>query len=390
DVRSGSDAEASDLRRAGVRDVVAVQVGRGQNAVFVGPRYYLLEDGVGDAVVDHQLFLPGAFAVRGVDGIETVFYFFVDGRAEIVGRELEAGLDEVRILLDGETGILVFVVEDPALALGDDLGPKFLGGDFVSPLSERAFGELLDVAFVDESDRLVLVFESVLDRHAHQTFGSGHGHGFDADAGIEADLLLAAFQHVFVEEFNQPSGIGRAFFPFDTGVNVFCVFAEDNDVHALGMLHGRGHTSVVLHGPHAAVEIEDLAQGDVEGADAASDGRGQRTFDRDAKFAEGADGVVGEPVLKASLGFLAGKDFVPRHGALTLVRLFDSGVEDADGGFPDVAAGAVPFNERDDRAIGNAVLAVAVFDLLPIGWDRDSVERRHAGSLQKVGRNQSL
>src|ERR1019366_3672610 len=270
------------------------------------------------------------------------------------------------------------------------LGPKFLGGDFVSPLAERAFGELLDIAFVDESDRFVLVFESMLDGHAHQTFGAGHGHGLDADAGIEADLLLATFQHVFVEEFDQPGGIGRAFFPFDAGVNVFCVLAEDDDVHALGMLYGRRHTGVVLHGTHAAVEIEGLAQGDVEGADPASDGRGQRTFDGDAIFADGADGVIREPVLKASLGFLAGKDFVPGYRALTLVRLFNRGVEDADGGFPDIAAGAVPFNKRDDRVIGNAILAVAVFDLLPIGWDRDSVVRRHAGSLQKVGRNQSL
>ena len=156
------------------------------------------------------------------------------------------------------------------------------------------------------------------------------------------------------------------------------------------MLHGRRHSGVILHGTHAAVEIEDLAQGDVEGADAASDGRSQRTFDGDAKFADGADGVVGKPVLKASLGFLSGKNFVPGYGALTLVCLFDSGVEDADGGFPDIAARAVAFNERDDRVIGDAVLAVAVFDLLPVGWDGDSVERRHDTCLQKLGRNPSL
>jgi hypothetical protein len=231
---------------------------------------------------------------------------------------------------------------------------------------------------VDESHRFVLVVESMPDGHPHQTLATGHGHGFDADPGIETDLLLAAFQHVFVEEFNQPGGIRRAFFPFDAGVNIFCVFAEDDDVHALGMLHGRRHTGVVLHGTHAAVEIEDLAQGDVEGADAASDGRGQRTFDGDAKFAHGADGVVGEPVLKASLGLFAGKDFVPGYGALAVVRLFDSGIEDAGGGLPDIAARTVPFNEGDDWVIGDAVLAVAVFDLLPVGWDRDSVERRHA------------
>jgi hypothetical protein len=40
--------------------------------------------------------------------------------------------------------------------------------------------------------------------------------------------------------------------------------------------------------------------------------------------------------------------------------------------------------------IWDAILAVAVFDLLPVGWDRDSVERRHYTCLQKRGRNQSL
>ena len=42
----------------------------------------------------------------------------------------------------------------------------------------------------------------VLDRHAHQALGSGDGNRLDADAGIEADLLLAALQHVFVEELD--------------------------------------------------------------------------------------------------------------------------------------------------------------------------------------------
>ena len=230
----------------------------------------------------------------------------------------------------------------------------------------------------------------MLDGHTHQALGASHGHGFDADAGIEADLLLAAFQHVFVEEFDQPFGIRRPLFPFDSGVNVFCVFAEDDNVHALGMLHGRRHSGVILHRTHAAVEIEDLAQGDVERADAASDGRGQRTFNGDAKFTDRADSVVGEPILEARLGFLAGKNFVPGHRALSVVSLFDSGVEHPDGGFPNIAASAVTFNERDDGAIGDAVFAVAVFDLLTVGWDGDSVKRRHYTCLQKRGRNFSL
>jgi len=78
------------------------------------------------------------------------------------------------------------------------------------PLAERAFREFLDVAFVDERDRLELVVESVLDGHAHQALGAGDGNGLDADAGIEANLFLAALQHVFVEELDQLGALGRA------------------------------------------------------------------------------------------------------------------------------------------------------------------------------------
>src|SRR5208283_3597911 len=183
---------------------------------------------------------------------------------------------------------------------------------------------------------------------------------------------LAAFQHVFIEEFDELGTFGRAFFPFDAHVDVFGVFAEDDYVHALGMLHGRD----------AAVEIEDLAQGYVEGTNAASDGRGQRAFDGNAKFADGADGVIGEPVLKTGFGFLTGEDFVPGYGTLAVLGFFDGSIENAEGGFPATAASAVSFNERDDGMIGNAVFTVAVFDCFSVGWDGNSVERWHYTNLQ--------
>ena len=120
----------------------------------------------------------------GVDGIETVFYFFVDSLAEVLRRELHAGLDELGVLLDGEIRIPVFVVDDPALAFGNHLVAEFFGGEFVSPFAEGAFGEFLDIAFVDEGDGLAFVFERVLDGHAHQALGTGYRDGLDADAGV--------------------------------------------------------------------------------------------------------------------------------------------------------------------------------------------------------------
>lgn len=156
------------------------------------------------------------------------------------------------------------------------------------------------------------------------------------------------------------------------------------------MLHGRRHSGIIFHRTHAGIEIEDLAQSNVERANAASDGRCQRAFNGDTKFADGGDGVIREPVLKTSFGLLSGKNFVPNDGALAVIRLFDCGVEHTSGGFPDIATGTVALNEGNNRVIGNAVLAIAIFDLLPVRWDGDSVERRHATCLQKLERNQSL
>lgn len=103
------------------------------------------------------------------------------------------GLDEFCVLSDGEIRTLVFIVNDPALTLGNDFVAKFLCGEFISPLAECTLGEFLNVAFVNEGDGFSFVIESMLNGHAHQALGAGYGNGFDADAGIEADLLLATF-----------------------------------------------------------------------------------------------------------------------------------------------------------------------------------------------------
>ena len=94
--------------------------------------------------------------MRGVDRIETIFYFFVESLPEIFGGKFEAGFDQARVFLNRKIGILILVVEYPALAFGDDLVAEFVSGEFVSPFAECAFGEFLDVAFVDEVTALFL------------------------------------------------------------------------------------------------------------------------------------------------------------------------------------------------------------------------------------------
>jgi len=56
DVGAGSDAEAANLGRCGVGDVVAIQVGGGEDGVVRWADNDLLKDGVGDRSLIRILF----------------------------------------------------------------------------------------------------------------------------------------------------------------------------------------------------------------------------------------------------------------------------------------------------------------------------------------------
>ena len=125
-----------------------------------------------------------------------------------------------------------------------------------------------------------------------------------------------------------------------------------------GMLHRAGHALVVLHRAHAGIEIENLAQCHVERANAAADRSRQRSLDGNAQIARRVHRVVRQPGVELAEGLLAGENLKPLDGALAAVGLFDRGVEDALRGLPDVAAGAVAFDEGNDGIVGDLILAV--------------------------------
>src|SRR6185312_227608 len=120
DVSTRSDAEPANLRRASVRDVIAVQVGSGQHAVLLRPNDHLLKDGIGNAIVDHQFLLPLPVDVSAVKTIEDVLHLGMYTLSEFFKCELQAGFDLLRILLNRDLRVFIFVVENPALAFGDD------------------------------------------------------------------------------------------------------------------------------------------------------------------------------------------------------------------------------------------------------------------------------
>ena len=160
------------------------------------------------------------------------------------------------------------------------------------------------------------------------------------------------------------SGVPDA--PFDSRVHVFGIFAEDHHVHALGICTGEGTPVEISHRANASVEIEHLAQRDVERTNAAADGSGQRAFDGDAEIADGVDRVLRQPFLELFEGFFARENFHPGDFAFAAKSFFDGCIEHAPRRLPDVAPGAVAFDERNDRLVGHVKSALAELDWLAV------------------------
>src|SRR5579863_5053004 len=128
------------------------------------------------------------------------------------------------------------------------------------------------------------------------------------------------------------------------------------------MLHRRWRTLVILHRAHARVKVESLPQRHIQRTHAAAHGRGQWTFDCDAKFANRIHSVIWQPIIELGLGFLAREYFIPGDPTLALVSFLYSGIEYAHRRFPDVPAGAIALNEGNNGIVRHLVAPVAVAD----------------------------
>src|SRR6185369_3026114 len=208
------------------------------------------------------------------------------------------------------------------------------------------FGELHDIALVDQGDAFALELDGVAQRFFHQPLAAEGGDRLDADAAAGPDRLAEAADEV--DHLVRGVGARR---PLDAGIDVFDVLAEDDHVDLLRLLDRRRDALEIAHRTHTGVEVEDLAQGDVQAADAAADRRGQRALDGDPVLADGLQGVLREPLAFPVVGLLTGEHFEPGDRPRAAVDLLDSAVERTAGGAPDVGAGAVSLDEGDDRAV---------------------------------------
>lgn len=124
DVGARGDPDPPHACGEGVGDVVAVEVHGGDDIVLGGAGEELLEECVGDDILDG-------------DGL--------------------AGLG---------------VGHGAPWAAVEELGAELFACDLVSPFHEGTLGELHDVALVDEGDGVAVVVDGVLDRGLHEALGA--------------------------------------------------------------------------------------------------------------------------------------------------------------------------------------------------------------------------
>src|SRR5437879_4288441 len=215
--------------------------------------------------------------------------------------------------------------------------------------------------FVHEGDRGAARLDRVLDRLDDEALAAEPGHRLDAQGTPFADLGA----ELVAQKHEQPGRLGASGGVLDPGVHVFGVLAIDDDVELLGFPHRARHPGEVAHRPDTGVQIEQLAQGHIERADAAAHRGRERTLDGDAVAADVFERLLGEPVARLLERLLPREHLQPLHPALAPGDLLDHGVEHAARCPPDVGPGAVALDEWDHGPVGHHPPAIATVDPLP-------------------------
>src|SRR5690606_11396455 len=109
------------------------------------------------------------------------------------------------------------------------------------------------------------------------------------------------------------------------------------------------------------------------------------TLDGDPVLPDGLDRVVDQPLAELVEALLAGVDLEPDDLPLAAVRLLHGGVDDRPCGRPDVRAGAVALDDRDDGVVRDHAPAVLHGDLLAFGRGQLGKLRHDSTSIVLCG-----
>ena len=144
---------------------------------------------------------------------------------------------------------------------------------------------LHDVGLVHRGDLAAAVGDGVVEGGPHDALRAGDADGLERDGAVRAD----AAQAPVLSPGDQLGGLGAAKLGLDARVEVLGVLAEDHDVD---IAVARSRALDRPGGAQVGEEVEVLAQGHVDAAEARAHGRGHRTLDGDAGLGDGVEHLL--------------------------------------------------------------------------------------------------
>ena len=200
----------------------------------------------------------------------------------------------------------------------------------------EAVGELHDVRLVDGRDLAAAHPAGVVERELEDASRAGDRDRLDRDPGV----LVRQPAAVRVQPFDQlGDASSRALLELDPDVEVLGVLAHDDEVD---VLVERAHARIGLARAHLRVEVESVAQRDVDGAETLADRGRDRALQRDAVAADRVERRLGQRVAAVLVHHV-------RAGRLDVPFEVDAGrFEHASRRLGQLRAGAVSWDECHD------------------------------------------
>ncbi len=225
---------------------------------------------------------------------------------------------------------------------------------------------------MDKVHTLTLVLQCPADRGAYETLRPFYRDRLETNPRCVGEAHLGIFlRKGFLEQLLEFFVLVRPVLELDACIDILGVLAEDDHIYKFRMPHRGRHTAIVAYRAQTDVQIEQLAQGNVQRTNAASDRSRERTLDPHQEFPECLGRLVWQPALEHLERFLPRVYFHPVDFALAAIGFLHRCVEHAHRRAPDIPPRAIAFYKGDNRMIGNVQRSIFDGNLFPALGDLD-------------------
>ena len=146
--------------------------------------------------------------------------------------------------------------------------------------------------------------------------------------------------------------------PLYTGIDIFRILTEDTHIHLLGMLYRAYDALEIPDRTLTHIQIECLAQCNVQRTNTASHRCHQRTFNADKIFLKRIERGLRQPFTRLLVCLTSGKHLHPFYLALTAIGFLYCRINDVLHYWGNLRTHSITFDKRNCRMIGNVQLAI--------------------------------